>query len=87
MRLVRSLRRPSASASLAFITYIDTTTYTYTVLPHDCPAPPLPTSHYGIKLVVPCARFCGLARSAIWSKRGRPAHLAQVGHWKSDMRN
>ena len=37
------------------------------------------------KLVVSCARFCALARSAIWSKRGRPAHLAQVEDCKSDM--
>ena len=37
------------------------------------------------KLVVRYARFCALARSAIWSKRGRPAHLAQVEDCKSDM--
>ena len=35
------------------------------------------------KLVVSCARFCGLGRSAIWSKRGRPAHLAQRADTKS----
>ena len=39
------------------------------------------------KLVVSCARFCGVARSAIWSKRGRPAHLAQVEAHKSDMKD
>ena len=38
------------------------------------------------KLVVSCARFCGVARSAIWSKRGRPAHLAKARLWKLDMR-
>ena len=37
------------------------------------------------KLVVRYARFCDLARSAIWSKRGPPAHLAQVEDCKSDM--
>ena len=47
------------------------------------PLPGLPAK----KLVVPCARFCALARSAIWSKRGRPAHLEQVEDWKSDMKD
>ena len=63
MRLVRSLRRPSASASLAFITYIDTTTHTYTVLPHDCPTPPLPTCHYGIGVAASASMPLGISGS------------------------
>ena len=60
MRLVRSLRRPSASASLAFITYIDTTTHTYTVLPHDIG--PM-TCHYGIGVAASASMPLGMSGS------------------------